>query len=68
MIEAFIVGLTTLGYMALVLSPLFVLAVILSSDIPYVPMTYDEEMYWLTKDCGLSEEEAQEIAELPSRG
>ncbi len=33
----------------------------------YNPMSYDEEMRWLTENCGLSQEEADEIANLPSR-
>ena len=35
------------------------------ADIPYHHMSYDKEIEWLTKTCGLTKEEAEDIANIP---
>ena len=61
-----------MGVLALVLGSLPLVVIFLAlggmcQSRQYDPMSYDEEMRWLTEDCGLSREEADEIANLPSR-
>lgn len=34
------------------------------TPIQYTPMTYEEEINWLTKTCRLTEKEAKEIADI----
>ena len=58
-----------LGATILICLPLLLIWSVIEgmSPVQYTPMSYDEEVAWLINKHGLSQKEAEEIADLPWR-